>query len=77
MEIILDECDNILLQQSHLRKAGQESFLDPHETENIQRFSHELIYPISSMVSWQQLSSRYTDPDNSLYTSGLEWRSRE
>ena len=72
-EIILDECDNMLLQQSYLRKSSRESGLNPQETTNVQRFSHELIYPIASMVSWQQVSARYTEPDNSLYTSGLAW----
>ncbi|MFE6685838.1 hypothetical protein ACFVFQ_05095 [Streptomyces sp. NPDC057743] len=72
---VLEACDNMLLQQSRMRTACRRSGLTPEESARALRFAHDLRYPVSSMVSWQQKSARYTRPDNTPYTSVLRVRS--
>ncbi|MGD3112803.1 terpene synthase family protein [Streptomyces sp. YGL11-2] len=71
VETILDACDNMLLQQSRLRTGCRQARLLPKETAGAHRFSHDLIHPISSIVSWHQKSGRYARPDNAVYESRL------
>ncbi|MFB7629357.1 hypothetical protein ACFC0M_00145 [Streptomyces sp. NPDC056149] len=72
VEAVLEACDNMLLQRSRMRTACRRSGLTPEETACAFRFAHDIMYPISSMVSWQQKSARYTRPDNTPYTSVLQ-----